>query len=102
VLDTDALKPDAVRYVVVLEKPVTLSPATPCAVTEARMARSSLFGWQMPLVRKAWNLQFAVIGVENHMAYPLQDRLGGVVKAGLIFGYPTDDIGHPRQMKEEN
>ncbi|MGA0600549.1 hypothetical protein ACO2Q3_07575 [Caulobacter sp. KR2-114] len=101
-LDADALKPDAVRYVVVLARPVTLTTAQPCAETVAQTAHSDLFEWRMPLVRKAQDLQFQITAVENHMAYPLTDRLGAVVKAGIVFGYPTADIGHPRQMREEN
>ncbi len=101
-LDPDALKPDAIRFVVVLVKPVTLTTAQPCAETVAQTAQSGIFEWHMPLVRKAQDLQFQITAVENHMAYPLTDRLGGIVKAGIVFGYPTADIGHPRQMREDN
>lgn len=101
VLDADMLKPGAVRYVVVLSRPVSLTKDRPCAETVAQAALSGLFEWNLPLVRKAQDLQFQVTGVENHMAFPLKTRLGDWVKAGLVFGYPTADIGHPRQMKEE-
>jgi hypothetical protein len=100
-LDADMLKPGAVRWVVVLVKPMTLTVAAPCAETVAQTAHSDLFEWHMPLVRKSQDLQFAVTAVENHMAFPLKDRLGEVVKAGIVFGYPTADIGHPRQMRED-
>lgn len=101
VLDADMLKPGAVRYVVVLSQGVTLTRDQPCAQTVAQTTRSDLFEWRMPLVRKSDDLQFQVTGVENHMAFPLKNRLGDWVKAGLVFGYPTADIGHPRPMKEE-
>ena len=101
-LDPDALKPDAVRFVVVLAKPVNLTTAQPCAETVAQTAQSEIFEWRMPLVRKVQDLQFQITAVENHMAYPLTNRLGGIVKAGIVFGYPTADIGHPRQMREDN
>ncbi len=100
-LDADMLKPDAVRYEVVLVRPLRLSKQQPCAETVAQTAHSDIFEWRRPLVRRSQDLQFQVIGVENHMAFPLKDRLGGIIKAGLIFGYSTGDIGHPRQMKEE-
>lgn len=100
-LDADMLKPGAVRYVVVLSRAVTLTRDQPCALTVAQTARSDLFEWRMPLVRKSQDLQFQVTGVENHMAFPLKNRLGDWVKAGLVFGYPTADIGNPRPMKEE-
>lgn len=101
-LDPDALKPDAVRWVVVLARPVSLTTVKPCAETVAQTAQSGIFEWRMPLVRRSQDLQFQITAVENHMAYPLTDRLGGVVKAGLVFGYPTADIGHPRPMREDN
>jgi hypothetical protein len=100
-LDAEVLRPDAVRYVVVTDRPVTLSKAAPCAETVAQTALSDLYEWRMPLVRGAQSLQFQVAGVENHMAFPLADRLGDLVKKGLIFGYSTADIGHPRALKEE-
>jgi hypothetical protein len=101
VLDAGMLKPGTVRYAVVLSRPVTLSTAAPCAETIAQTAHSDIFEFTQPLVRKSQDLQFAGYGVENHMAWPLTNRLGEVVKKALIYGYPTADIGHPRQLKEE-
>jgi hypothetical protein len=96
------LAPDAVRYVVVLGRPITLSRAAPCAQTVAQAALSPIYEWTMPLVRNSQDLQFQVAGVENHMAFPLTDRLGDLVKKGLIFGFPTADIGNPRLLKSED
>lgn len=101
ILDADMLKPGALRYVVVLRRPVTLTTVQPCAETQAQGALSGIFEWRMPLVRKSQDLQFQMAGMENHMAFPLKTRLGDWVKAGLVFGYPTADIGHPRPMKED-
>jgi hypothetical protein len=101
-LDPNMLAPDAVRYVVVLGRPITLSRAAPCAQTVAQAALSPIYEWTMPLVRNSQDLQFQVAGVENHMAFPLTDRLGDLVKKGLIFGFPTADIGNPRLLKSED
>jgi hypothetical protein len=101
-LDPNMLAPDAIRYVVVLDGPVILSKATPCAQTVAQAALSPIYEWKMPLVRSSQELQFQVAGVERHMAFPLTDRLGNLVKKGLIFGFPTADIGNPRGLKNED
>jgi hypothetical protein len=100
-LDANMLAPDAIRYVVVLDRPVTLSKSTPCAETVAQAALSAIYEWKLPLVRNSQNLQFQVAGVENHMAFPLTDRLGGLVKKGLIFGFPTANIGNPRALRTD-
>ena len=101
-LDSNMLAPGAVRYVVVLAKPVTLTKAAPCAETIARAATSVDFDWRLPLVRQSQDLQFQVTGVEDHMAFPLTNRLGELVKKGLIFGYPTADIGAARALHQES
>jgi hypothetical protein len=101
-LDPNALAPDAIRYVVVLDAPIVLSKATPCAQTVAQTVLSPIYEWTLPLVRNSQDLQFQVGGVENHMAIPLTDRLGDLVKRGLIFGFPTADIGNPRQLARED
>ena len=101
-LDANSLSPGAIRYVVVLQRPVNLSRTTPCAETVAQTALSPTYDWNLPLVRLSQDLQFQVAGVENHMAFPLTDRLGELVKRGLIFGYPTADIGDPRPLKDED
>jgi hypothetical protein len=101
-LDPNMLDPGAVRYVVVLDRAVTVSKATPCAETIAQAATSMDFQWRMPLVRKSQDLQFQVTGVEGHMAWPLTDRLGDLVKKGAIFGYPTADIGATRALHDES
>jgi hypothetical protein len=98
-LDSSMLSPGAIRYVVVLDRPVTLSTSTPCAETVAQALLSPIYEWNLPLARGSQELQFQVAGVENHMAFPLTDRLGDVVKRGLIFGYSTADIGNPRELK---
>jgi len=100
-LDSDMLKPGAVRWAVVLARPVTLTKAEPCADTVAQTALSFIFDWKLPLVRKSQELQFQATGVENHMAFPLTSRLGDLVKKGLIFGYSTGDIGNPRALRED-
>lgn len=100
-LDADMLKPGAVRYAVVVAKPVTLTRAAPCAETVAQTALSFIFEWKLPLVRHSQDLQFQATGVENHMAFPLTNRLGDLVKKGLIFGYPTGNIGNPRALRED-
>jgi hypothetical protein len=92
----------SIRYVVVLDRPTILSKATPCAVTVAQTALSAPYEWTLPLVRSSLDQQFQVTGVEGHMAFPLTDRLGDLVKRGLIFGYPTADIGNPRMLKDED
>jgi len=96
------LGPDAIRYVVVLDRSLTLSKAAPCAETVAQAALSPIYDWRLPLVRESQDLQFQVADVENHMAFPLTDRLGDLVRQGLIFGYPTDDIGNARALKDED
>jgi hypothetical protein len=101
-LDADMLKPGAIRYVVVLDQPITLSKATPCGVVIAQAAQSGLYEWFLPLTRNSLGLQFQVAGVENHMAFPVTGRLGEVVKKGAIFGYPTADIGNPRMLADED
>jgi hypothetical protein len=101
-LDANQLAPGAIRYVVVLDRPVTLSKATPCDETVAQAATSALYEWYLPLVRNSQTLQFQVYGVENHLSYPLTDRLGDLVKRGVIFGYPTADIGNPRMLNAED
>jgi hypothetical protein len=101
-LDANMLSPGAIRYVVLLDRPVTLSRAMPCAEAVAQAALSPAYDWNLPLVRRGQDLQFQVAGVENHMAFPLTDRLGDLVKRGLIFGYPTADIGNPRALKNED
>jgi hypothetical protein len=101
-LDANMLAPDAIRYQVVLDQPVVLSKQTPCAETVAQTVLSPIYEWTLPLVRLSLDQQFQVIGVENHMAFPLTDRLGDLVKRGLIFGYPTADIGNPRQLVRED
>jgi len=101
-LDADMLKPGAIRYVVVLDQPITLSKATPCGTVVAQTAQSGLYESYLPLVRNSLDLQFQVAGVENHMAFPLTGRIGEVVKKGSLFGYPTADIGNPRQLKDED
>jgi len=100
-LDPNMLAPDAIRYVVVLDRPITLSKTTPCAQTVAQTVQSPIYEWKMPLVRGSQDLQFQVAGVENHMAFPLTDRLGVLVKQGLIFGFPTADIGNPRVLRND-
>lgn len=100
-LDPNMLAPDAIRYVVILDRPISLSKTTPCAETVAQAVVSPIYEWKMPLVRGGQNLQFQVAGVENHMAFPLTDRLGDLVKKGLIFGFPTADIGNPRLLKND-
>ena len=101
-LDANMLAPGSIRYVVVLDQPVTLSRATPCSETVAQTALSAPYQWTLPLVRNSLDQQFQVIGVDGHMAFPLTDRLGDLVKRGLIFGYPTADIGNPRTLKDED
>ena len=101
-LDSNMLAPGAVRYVVVLAKPVTLTKAAPCAMTIAQAATSTDFEWRLPLVRQSQDLQFQATGVEDHMAFPLTNRLGELVKKGLIFGYPTADIGATRTLHQES
>jgi hypothetical protein len=101
-LDSSMLSPGAVRYVVVLDRPVTLSTSTPCAETVAQALLSPIYEWNLPLARGSQELQFQVAGVENHMAFPLTDRLGDLVKKGLIFGYSTADIGNPRELKDDD
>jgi hypothetical protein len=86
-LVSNMLEAGAVRYVVVLDRAVTLAKAAPCAETIAQAATSMDFQWRMPLVRQSQDLQFQVTGVEDHMAWPLTDRLGDLVKKGAIFGY---------------
>jgi hypothetical protein len=101
-LDANMLALGSIRYVVVLDRPTILSKATPCAVTVAQTALSAPYEWTLPLVRSSLDQQFQVTGVEGHMAFPLTDRLGDLVKRGLIFGYPTADIGNPRMLKDED
>jgi hypothetical protein len=101
-LDANMLAPGSIRYVVVLDQPLTLSKATPCGETVAQSVLSDVYQWSLPLVRLSDDQQFQVIGVDGHMANPLTDHLGDVVKKGLIFGYPTADIGHPRALQNED
>jgi hypothetical protein len=100
-LDPNMLAPDAIRYVVILDRPIALSKTTPCAETVAQAVVTPIYEWKMPLVRISQDLQFGVAGVENHMAFPLTDRLGDLVKKGLIYGFPTADIGNPRLLKND-
>jgi hypothetical protein len=100
-LDPNMLAPDAIRYVVILDRPMSLSKATPCAETVAQAVVTPIYDWKMPLVRHSQDLQFGVAGVENHMAFPLTDRLGDLVKKDLIYGFPTADIGNPRLLKND-
>jgi hypothetical protein len=100
-LDPNMLAPDAIRYVVILDRPISLSKATPCAETVAQAVVTPIYDWKMPLVRHSQDLQFGVAGVENHMAFPLTDRLGDLVKKDLIYGFPTADIGNPRLLRND-
>ena len=51
---------------------------------ETQTAHSDIFEFTQPLVRRSQDLQFAGYGVENHMAWPLTNRLGELVKKAII------------------
>jgi len=99
-IDSDAWKEGAIKYAVVLAKPVTLSKTAPCAATTAQTARSDLFGWSWPLVRRSQDLQFKAVGIESQMTAPGKDRVSDMIQKGQVYAYPSGDIGHQRALKE--